>query len=137
MLPKLELCLLARSVEVASHQFSLVVVAGCRLLQALMERLRVLVVERVKEVNPVLVRLVGEVGIESVLNQVLQLGLGHVLLVHLEEDDVWPQHSKLLRILLQEEGKQLLIKRLVHVKLPLCHVPGGGIGRHHVERKNL
>ena len=137
MLPELELLLLARSVEVACHQLALVVVAGGRLLQALVERLRVLVVEWVKEVDAILVRLVREVGVEAVLHQVLKLGLGHVLLVGLQEDDVGPDDTKLLRILLQKEGKQLLVKRLVHVKLPLCHVPGGGIGRHHVERKHL
>ena len=53
-----------------------------------------------------------------------QLGLGNLLLVDLQEHHGGSNHLELLRILLQQEGQQLLIKGLIHVEFSLGHVPG-------------
>ena len=139
VLLELELLLHPGRVEVVADQLALVVDVrpGGALLQALVEGLRVLVVEGVEEVHAVLVSLVGEVGIETVLDQVLQLRLGNILLVDLLEHHGRPDHLELLRILLQQEGQQLLVKGLVHVEFPLGHVPGSSVGGHHIGRENL
>ena len=56
-----------------------------------MEGLRVLVVVRVEEVDAVLNGLMGEVGIEAGLHEVVQLLAARLALVHLEEDHLGGQ----------------------------------------------
>ena len=50
---------------------------------------------------------------------------------------LFPQESELLWELLQEEGEELLVIGLVHVVLPFGHIPGRGVGWHHVVWKHL
>ena len=47
------------------------------------------------------------------------------------------KQPELLRELLEEEREKLLINGLVHVVLPLGHVPGCGVGWHHIVGKHL
>ena len=73
--------------EVPQHQLGLGD-PGAGLPQGGVEGLGVRVVVRVEEGNVVLLGLVGEVGVETGLHQVVQLLLAGLVLVHLEEDDL-------------------------------------------------
>ena len=54
-----------------------------------------------------------------------------------EKENLLAQEPELFRELFQEEGKQLLVVGLIHVVLPLGHVPSSGVGWHYVVWKHL
>ena len=56
--------------------------------------------------------------------------LSHDLLTEVE--NLFAQEPELLWELLQEEWEQLLVVGLVHVVLPLGHVPSSGVGWHYI-----
>ena len=55
----------------------------------------------------------------------------------LTKENLLAQEPELFGELFQEEGKQLLVVGLVHVVLPLGHVPSSGVGWHHIVWKHL
>ena len=54
-----------------------------------------------------------------------------------EKPDLLAEDAELVGELLEEEGEELLVLRLRQVVLPLGHVPGGGVRRHHVVGEHL
>ena len=92
-----------------------------------------------------------EVGVEASSDQVQQLLPRSLAVIHFEEDhlrelvrkciiltgNLLAQEPELFGELFQEEWEQLLVVGLVHVVLPLGHVPGGSIGWHHIVWKHL
>ena len=47
----------------------------------------VLVIEWVKEVDSIFISFVRKVSVETILDQILQLGFGNILLINLEMED--------------------------------------------------
>ena len=104
-----------------------------------------------------------EVGVEAGQHEELQLGARGLPLVHLQEyhlggggvsqiiqrgqtkvkvdknpaADLLAEDAELVGELLEEEGEELLVLRLGQVVLPLGHVPGSSVRRHHVVGEHL
>ena len=67
----------------------------------------------------------------------LLLLLGHVIHVLLQEEDLVPPDGELVRVLLEEEGQQLVVQGLRQVELPLGHVPSHRVGGHRIFEEHL